>query len=42
MANGTEKNKDKCGLVNIDNTRGMFALFYDETGTMGYKRNYTE
>ncbi|MCT4296269.1 nucleotidyltransferase domain-containing protein [Elizabethkingia anophelis] len=32
-----KKTQDKCGLVNIDNTRGMFALFYDETGTMGYK-----
>ncbi len=32
-----KKIQDKCGLVNIDNTRGIFALFYDETGTMGYK-----
>ncbi|WP_407533110.1 DNA polymerase beta superfamily protein [Elizabethkingia anophelis] len=32
-----KKTQDKCVLVNIDNTRGMFALFYDETGTMGYK-----
>lgn len=32
-----KKTQDKCGLVNIDNTRGMFALFYDETDTMRYK-----
>ena len=32
-----KKAQGKCGLVSIDNTRGMFALFYDETGTMGYK-----
>ena len=28
---------DKCGLVSIDNTREMYAVFYDETGTLGYK-----
>ncbi|MFZ4927576.1 nucleotidyltransferase domain-containing protein [Chryseobacterium sp. Mn2064] len=26
-----------CGLINIDHTKGMFALFYDESGTLGYK-----
>lgn len=35
----TEQGKvqNKCGLVNIDNTRGIYAVFYDETGTLGYK-----
>lgn len=31
------KTQEKCGLVNIDNTKGMFALFYDESGDLGYK-----
>lgn len=31
------KEQNKCGLVNIDNTRGMYAVFYDETGALGYK-----
>lgn len=29
--------QEKCGLVNIDNTKGMFALFYDELGDLNYK-----
>ncbi|MCU7615846.1 nucleotidyltransferase domain-containing protein [Chryseobacterium sp. PBS4-4] len=29
--------QEKCGLVNIDNTKGMFALFYNELGDLGYK-----
>ena len=28
---------EKCGLVNIDNTKGMFAVFYNESGDLGYK-----
>jgi hypothetical protein len=32
-----KKVQEKCGLVNIDNTKGMFALFYDESGDLGYK-----
>ncbi|UTX48434.1 DNA polymerase beta superfamily protein [Chryseobacterium sp. MA9] len=32
-----EKIQEKCGLTNIDHTKGMFALFYDESGTLGYK-----
>ncbi len=31
------KVQEKCGLINIDNTKGMFALFYDGTGTLEYK-----
>ncbi|WP_394675125.1 DNA polymerase beta superfamily protein [uncultured Chryseobacterium sp.] len=27
----------KCGLVSIDHTKGMFALFYDFSGDLGYK-----
>lgn len=27
----------KCGLINIDNTKGMFALFYNESGNLNYK-----
>lgn len=26
-----------CGLISIDHTKGMYALFYDESGTLGYK-----
>ncbi|MEE6128212.1 nucleotidyltransferase domain-containing protein [Chryseobacterium arthrosphaerae] len=32
-----EKIQEKCGLVNIDHTKGMYALFYDESGKLGYK-----
>lgn len=31
------KVQEKCGLVNISNTKGMFALFYNESGDLGYK-----
>ena len=31
------KVQEKCGLVGIDNTKGMFAVFYDETGDLNYK-----
>ncbi|SFI49019.1 Predicted nucleotidyltransferase [Halpernia frigidisoli] len=31
------KSQEKCGLINIDNTKGNFALFYDETATLGYR-----
>lgn len=31
------KIQEKCGLVNIDHTKGMFALFYDELNEFGYK-----
>jgi len=31
------KTQEKCGLVNIDNTKGMFALFYDKSGDLAYK-----
>lgn len=29
--------QEKCGLVNIDNTKGIFAVFYDESGDLKYK-----
>ncbi len=29
--------QEKCGLVSIEHTKGMFALFYDESGSLGYK-----
>ncbi|MBO6184162.1 MAG: nucleotidyltransferase domain-containing protein [Chryseobacterium sp.] len=29
--------QEKCGLVNIDNTKGIFALFYDKSGDLNYK-----
>ncbi|QBA22653.1 nucleotidyltransferase [Chryseobacterium indologenes] len=29
--------QENCGLINIDHTKGMYALFYDESGTLGYK-----
>ncbi|KMQ60809.1 nucleotidyltransferase [Chryseobacterium sp. BLS98] len=31
------KVQEKCGLVSIDHTKGMFALFYDESGSSGYR-----
>jgi uncharacterized protein len=27
----------QCGLINLPNSKGMFALFYDPTNTLGYK-----
>lgn len=32
-----KKVQEKCGLVSIYHTKGMFALLYDESGTLGYK-----
>lgn len=29
--------QEKCGLVSIDNTKGMFALFYNQSGDLNYK-----
>ncbi len=29
--------QENCGLVNIDHTKGIYALFYDESGILGYK-----
>lgn len=29
--------QEKCGLVSIDNTKGMYALFYDRSGELNYK-----
>lgn len=29
--------QEKCGLVSIDNTKGMFALFYNDSGDLNYK-----
>lgn len=31
------KVQEKCGLTAIDHTKGMFALFYDDSQTLGYK-----
>ena len=31
------KIQENCGLVSIDNTKGMFALYYDQTGDLQYK-----
>ncbi|MCS4302340.1 DNA polymerase beta superfamily protein [Chryseobacterium sp. BIGb0232] len=31
------KVQEKCGLTSIDHTKGMFALFYDESQILGYK-----
>ncbi|VFA44318.1 nucleotidyltransferase domain-containing protein [Chryseobacterium indologenes] len=31
------KTQDLCGLVNIDHTKGIFALFYDASQTLNYK-----
>lgn len=32
-----KRDHEKCGLVSIDHTKGMFALFYDNSNTLGYK-----
>lgn len=34
-----EKNwkQQHCGLINLPNSKGIFALFYDATATLGYK-----
>lgn len=29
--------QEKCGLINIDNTKGMYALFYNKSGDVNYK-----
>lgn len=29
--------QEHCGLINLPNSKGMFALFYDATHTLGYK-----
>lgn len=34
---GKGKVQEKCGLTSIDHTKGMFALFYDDSQTLGYK-----
>lgn len=31
------KVQEKCGLTAIDHTKGMFALFYDDSDVLGYK-----
>ncbi|MET3037403.1 nucleotidyltransferase domain-containing protein [Chryseobacterium sp. NRRL B-14859] len=31
------KVQEKCGLISIDHTKGMYALLYDKSGTLGYK-----
>lgn len=31
------KIQEKCCLIGIDHTKGMFALFYDESGNLNYK-----
>ncbi|CAA7385776.1 nucleotidyltransferase domain-containing protein [Chryseobacterium fistulae] len=31
------KVQEKCGLVSIDNTKGIFALFYNDSGDLHYK-----
>lgn len=33
----TGKVQEHCGLVSIDNMKGMYALFYDESGILRYK-----
>ncbi|MDX6187891.1 nucleotidyltransferase domain-containing protein [Flavobacterium sp. Fl-318] len=30
-------NQEQCGLVNLPNSKGMFALFYDADSTLAYK-----
>jgi hypothetical protein len=29
--------QEECGLINIPHSRGLFALFYDQGGNLGYK-----
>ncbi len=30
-------NQSQCGLINLPNSKGMYALFYDASTTLGYK-----
>lgn len=30
-------NQEGCGLINMPNSKGMFALFYDESKSLGYR-----
>lgn len=32
-----KKQQENCGLINIPNAKGIYALFYDESKTLGYK-----
>lgn len=34
---GNKKVQEKCGLAAINHTKGIFALFYDATNSLGYK-----
>lgn len=29
--------QERCGLINMPNSKGMYALFFDETTTLGYR-----
>lgn len=29
--------QERCGLINMPNSKGMYALFYDEAATLGYR-----
>lgn len=29
--------QERCGLINMPNSKGMYALFYDESSTLGYR-----
>lgn len=29
--------QERCGLINMSNSKGMYALFYDATATLGYR-----
>jgi predicted nucleotidyltransferase len=29
--------QERCGLINMPNSKGMYALFYDESATLGYR-----
>lgn len=32
-----QKKQEFCGLINVPNARGIFALFYDATASLGYR-----
>ncbi len=37
VTKGQNALQERCGLINLPNSKGMYALFYDENGTLGYR-----
>ena len=37
VTKGQNALQERCGLINLPNSKEMYALFYDENGTLGYR-----